>query len=698
MSESAPPPQPGKQPSLRTDNKSIGIALAGILGLCFCALLFGFGGMVGSAPIRNILLHLGMLGFGYLWWKHTPSKLLWILLPAAALRLLMLPMPVSDDVHRYVWEGMIQLEGANPYLLPPDAEPLAPLRANAPYWEGINHKDLTAIYPPGVMLIFRGLAAIHPSLLCFKLAILITDFAVVLLLVALLKNMGRQLRWAGLYAFHPLALLCFAGEAHLDAFMLLGIVGALLAYYRKQYALMFIGLALAVHVKYVALLILPFFILRTTWRHSWVFGLALLLPIFAFGFGPELLATLKEFSTGMHYNGSVHQIFRLLFQGSGSAASIVSLLLLAGGVMVIRGFNSHPVEGSVAALALLLLLAPTVHLWYFCWILPLLCLIPARPLLILGASLSLTYLNLGSYFKTGIWIEHSWVSWLVWMSPLLFFAFRLPRRQSLYDAAAVANDAATVTNDSTKPRAESISILVPVLNEENELPGFFQSLDNTLHQPLEILIGDAGSTDQTVSIAEANGAQVIHCSEKGRGNQIASLIPHASGDVLFIAHADMRFEPHVLAKILVRMQATGIDFGSVGGSFDSTSPFLRRIAWLNQLRARFGGISFGDQGQFIRRDALETIGGFPAQPLLEDVEFSLRMRERERPLYLKGGIRISPRKWEQRDKGRHTKQVIHLVATCLFARFWGRKQDASAQYKAYYRQNDGVNTTIKHKK
>jgi len=66
------------------------------------------------------------------------------------------------------------------------------------------------------------------------------------------------------------------------------------------------------------------------------------------------------------------------------------------------------------------------------------------------------------------------------------------------------------------------------------------------------------------------------------------------------------------------------------------------------LRPRRTGIATGDQAMFVRREVFDGIGGFPLQPLMEDIELSRRLLRRSRPACLRARVTTSGRRWEQR--------------------------------------------------
>jgi hypothetical protein len=75
---------------------------------------------------------------------------------------------------------------------------------------------------------------------------------------------------------------------------------------------------------------------------------------------------------------------------------------------------------------------------------------------------------------------------------------------------------------------------------------------------------------------------------------------------------------------------------------------LRVVAALMNLRSRVSGIATGDQAIFVTRAAFGRVGGFPVQPLMEDIELSRRLKPLGRPACLRAKVSTSGRRWEQR--------------------------------------------------
>ena len=75
---------------------------------------------------------------------------------------------------------------------------------------------------------------------------------------------------------------------------------------------------------------------------------------------------------------------------------------------------------------------------------------------------------------------------------------------------------------------------------------------------------------------------------------------------------------------------------------------LRVVGRMMNLRSRLTGIATGDQAMFVRRAAFDAVGGFPDQPLMEDVELSKRLRALSRPACVHRCVSTSGRRWETR--------------------------------------------------
>ena len=133
----------------------------------------------------------------------------------------------------------------------------------------------------------------------------------------------------------------------------------------------------------------------------------------------------------------------------------------------------------------------------------------------------------------------------------------------------------------------------------------------------------------------------------GRGTQIAAALEKLTQGVVLIVHADMALSASSLAEIRwASHDLPRCSGGCLGHRFESTSRLMRLTEWWDERRAR-GGMSYGDQGQFFRREWLEAQGGFPAQQIMEDLELSRKLKQHGEPVYLDCPAIVSPRRFER---------------------------------------------------
>lgn len=189
-----------------------------------------------------------------------------------------------------------------------------------------------------------------------------------------------------------------------------------------------------------------------------------------------------------------------------------------------------------------------------------------------------------------------------------------------------------------------ISIIVPVLNEEENVRKLQENL-KTLEGDFEVIFCDGGSTDRTLERI-APGFTVVK-NQKGRGYQMNAGAKAARGDVLFFVHCDVKLEKNVLTQIPESVR-NGEAVGYLKICFDSDKCLMKVCAFMSGLRTSMRKIVYGDQGIVIQRELLEELGGIPELPLMEDLEFSLRLKKKKVPLErIKSSITTSARRFEK---------------------------------------------------
>jgi rSAM/selenodomain-associated transferase 2 len=187
-----------------------------------------------------------------------------------------------------------------------------------------------------------------------------------------------------------------------------------------------------------------------------------------------------------------------------------------------------------------------------------------------------------------------------------------------------------------------VSIIIPVLNEEREIKGVLDSVSGYSGKK-EVFVIDGGSTDRTADIAKRYAH--VYLAKRGRAAQMNAGAAMAKGDILLFVHADCRIEERVFREV-----EETIEKGFVGGCltlYSGDSFKYKIIDTIGKMNSTIFKEYFGDHGIFVKRDVFENIGGFKEIPIMEDVEFSKRLRKAGRTKQLKQRIRASTRRFER---------------------------------------------------
>ncbi|MES0823848.1 TIGR04283 family arsenosugar biosynthesis glycosyltransferase [Ruegeria sp. SCP11] len=169
-----------------------------------------------------------------------------------------------------------------------------------------------------------------------------------------------------------------------------------------------------------------------------------------------------------------------------------------------------------------------------------------------------------------------------------------------------------------------ISIVIPTLNAGEALSESLPSLMEGLHTGLirELIVTDGGSTDPTVEIADEAGAKIV-TGTPSRGGQLRRGCAVAKGEWLLILHADT-----VLQEGWSKEVGEHLSSGKPAAfclAFRAKGFWPSWVAGWANLRSRFFGLPYGDQGLLVPRRVYDKAGGYPDQPLMEDVALVRRL-------------------------------------------------------------------------
>ncbi|OQW30080.1 MAG: hypothetical protein A4E19_11030 [Nitrospira sp. SG-bin1] len=205
-----------------------------------------------------------------------------------------------------------------------------------------------------------------------------------------------------------------------------------------------------------------------------------------------------------------------------------------------------------------------------------------------------------------------------------------------------------------------ITVVIPAYNEEKALPSTLHAL---LTQPgeFEVILVDGGSTDHTCDIARASPSIRLLTAPKGRASQMNAGAKQAIGEWLLFLHADTRLPIGAIRRLNDMESDHAIQAGGFMHQFSGEDWRLRFISFLDNFRCTRSRIIYGDQALFVRRALFDHLGGFPHQPILEDVVFCERLLKVTTPLLLFPPVVTDARKFIKMGIWRSFLRVLLII-------------------------------------
>lgn len=194
-----------------------------------------------------------------------------------------------------------------------------------------------------------------------------------------------------------------------------------------------------------------------------------------------------------------------------------------------------------------------------------------------------------------------------------------------------------------------ISVVIPTLDEEARIAGLLSDLIASPGLD-EILVADGGSRDRTLALVRSFPAVRLVQARAGRAGQMNAAAATATGDILLFLHADVRLPMDAARRVREALARPDV----VAGAFrtwhvcDNRPSRLAPLLHLADLRSRYSRLPYGDQALFVRADAFRRVGGFPDQPLMEDLELSRLLRRVGRIVIVPASVRVSGRRFLRR--------------------------------------------------
>jgi alpha-1,6-mannosyltransferase len=412
-----------------------------VLGVVMLVALTACSRKFSSMGAPSFIIPLAVAGIAYLlaireffWTPKFPRRVIvigFVLTALWRIPFLLTPPGADDDIHRYVWDGRVQRLGYNPYIVVPSDPALAGL--HTPETRTLNHPDLSSPYPAGAEIFFRAVTGIHESIFALKIAFVVCDFLIVLVLLDVLRRNGQAAHWVLAYAWNPLLAVEVAGSGHIDILGVLLLLLSFAALGRRWRAVAALAFGLAVSVKLLPIVLLPLY-----WRRVRMRDAALAAVVIGLLYVPFLhdgripIGSLGTYIQSFRFNDPVFAMLEKV----AAPQVVVGMALLAGFLIAIWMRSKAPALSADAfawPMAASLLYAPVVYPWYLLWLLPFVGSASTLPIIIWTISIIPTYYVWHLRTLGQPWLLPAWVMLLEYVAMALTAAiigFRRCRRSA----------------------------------------------------------------------------------------------------------------------------------------------------------------------------------------------------------------------------------------------------------------------------
>ena len=223
-----------------------------------------------------------------------------------------------------------------------------------------------------------------------------------------------------------------------------------------------------------------------------------------------------------------------------------------------------------------------------------------------------------------------------------------------------------------------ISIIIPTYNESQNLPLLLSDL-LIINEEIEIIIVDCKSEDKTKDIATIYETKIYKTKEKNRGLQLNIGAKKAKGEWFIFIHADSRLSKGWLKKVksVIRKNENFIYFFKF--KINNEKIIYRFLEIAVNLRSFIFKDPYGDQGLIIHRGTYFKNQGYRKIPLMEDLDFIKRLKNKIPLKMLIIPIYTSSRKWEK------TNIIFQAIKNWSYRNRWLRGDSIKSLRHDYYK-------------
>jgi alpha-1,6-mannosyltransferase len=331
--------------------------------------------------------------FYWLWLNRQQFSFSGFLGLAVLFRLVLLfaEPALSNDFYRFLWDGELTAYGINPYAYTPSDLTGIESFASTEYMRSLYHgmgelsQHHYSCYPPLNQVFFfipaRAFDSIAASLVVMKVIMILADLGTIVVARKLFMHLGLDVHRTWLYALNPFVILEFTGNLHFEGVMIFFLLLAIYAWMKDRWIIAAILLGLAIHIKLLPLMLLPFFLKKLQWRKSSGFIGVTALTVLLVGllflnrlYLANMLRSISSYFLHFEFNASVFYVIREIgfaVKGYDTIAfwGPFLSLVVAAGILALAVFRRYRNErdlftGMLFALLIYYGMATTVHPWY----------------------------------------------------------------------------------------------------------------------------------------------------------------------------------------------------------------------------------------------------------------------------------------------------------------------------------------------
>ncbi|PSR56909.1 hypothetical protein AHMF7605_27135 [Adhaeribacter arboris] len=389
-----------------------------LLLLVSAASYLGLGYFTERSSFIQLLFFFTVSFAAYFQLARQPLSLKVILSTAIFFRFLLLfSWPaLSDDYFRFIWDGRLLIAGENPFLHLPTFY-LTQLNQisgiNLELFHQLNSPHYFTVYPPVCQFIFAFSAWLFPEsnwgmVVCMRFILIVAELGTLHFIIKLLLHYHMPVKRVVWYALNPLVIVELSGNLHFEALVL----GCLLAsiYLLSQHKLLLSGWAfgLAIGVKLIPLIFLPFLLAKLGGKNFFIFTgaagfilLLLFLPFLSKEIFQNIWQSLDLYFQKFEFNASVYYVFRWLgaiwlgYNIIGILGPVLSLVTFL--IILVMAYRSRQISEQnlptcfLFALSVYFFLTTTVHPWYLTTLAALCVFTPYRYALVWSGAAVLSY-------------------------------------------------------------------------------------------------------------------------------------------------------------------------------------------------------------------------------------------------------------------------------------------------------------------